>query len=137
MNISIFVNMIKSTYNVIGVMSGTSLDGIDLIHATFTSREKWTFKINRVETKPYNKHWKQVLSNLVNESKEELKEIDEDYTAYLAEVINDFIKTNRIDDIDAVCSHGHTALHQPHLKLTYQIGNMPKLAELFKSDSRL
>ncbi|WP_248724102.1 anhydro-N-acetylmuramic acid kinase [Seonamhaeicola sp. ML3] len=130
MDISIFVNMIKSTYNVIGLMSGTSLDGIDLVYATFSFKEKWSFKINDVENQSYNKHWKQDLGNLVNNTKEELKHIDEAYTAYLAKVINGFIKDNHIVDIDAVCSHGHTALHQPHLKLTYQIGNLPKLATL-------
>jgi anhydro-N-acetylmuramic acid kinase len=122
--------MIKSEYNIIGVMSGTSLDGIDLIYATFVYHGTWDFTIAKAETIAYDISWKQKLSNLVNLSMEELNLLDDDYTGYLANIINDFIDENNIIEIDAICSHGHTALHQPDKKLTYQIGNKPKLAAL-------
>ena len=82
-------------YNVIGVMSGTSLDGLDLIHVTFTLDDKWHFNINNCETIGYDEKWKNVLSKLVEYSPKELSTIDEDYTKYLAEVINHFIKKNK------------------------------------------
>ncbi|WP_299553893.1 anhydro-N-acetylmuramic acid kinase [Seonamhaeicola sp.] len=122
--------MIKSSYNIIGVMSGTSLDGMDLIHVVFQFDTTWKFKIECVETVPYTIEWKTILKDLVNVSKEALQQIDEDYTTHLATVIKDFIKSNNITEIDAVCSHGHTALHRPEKTLTYQIGNMPHLAAL-------
>ena len=124
--------MIKSSYNVIGVMSGTSLDGIDLAYMTLTYKSKWTFNILRTETMPYTSFWKQKLSRLVDCQLEDIKLIDRDYTLYLSEVINDFIRKNQLTHIDAVCSHGHTALHQPEQQLTYQIGNLPKLSSLTK-----
>ena len=50
----------------------------------------------------------------------------------MASAINRFIHKYKISDIDAICSHGHTALHQPENKLTYQIGNLPDLATLLQ-----
>ncbi|MGZ0015072.1 anhydro-N-acetylmuramic acid kinase [Yeosuana sp. AK3] len=124
--------MIKNEYNIIGVMSGTSLDGIDMVYATFNLDEIWRFKINFSVTVPYEKEWIKKLNDLVFMSKSELKQIDEAYTSYLAQNINGFIKTHNISVIDAICSHGHTAWHQPQNKLTYQIGNLPKLATLLQ-----
>ncbi|APY11396.1 anhydro-N-acetylmuramic acid kinase [Seonamhaeicola sp. S2-3] len=126
--------MIKTSYNVIGVMSGTSLDGIDLIYVSFNhNNSKWLFKIHAAETVSYNKEWKEKLRNLVAYSIEELHQIDKEYTSHLAYVINKFITKHSITEIDAVCSHGHTALHQPENRITYQIGNMPHMATLLKN----
>ncbi len=124
--------MIKNEYKVIGVMSGTSLDGIDLALVTFNYDGQWAFNINEAVTVPYSKEWLIELKNLINHSKETLYEIDERYTKYLANIVGSFIADNSIENIDAICSHGHTALHQPENELTYQIGNLPKLAELLK-----
>ncbi|MCL6294073.1 anhydro-N-acetylmuramic acid kinase [Jejuia spongiicola] len=122
--------MMKSKYNVIGVMSGTSLDGIDLVYVTFEFEQTWQFKIIHTETVAYNNYWHEILKNLVSYSLKELQQIDEDYTVYLSNIINSFIEKNNINDVDAICSHGHTALHQPENKLTYQIGNLPNMARL-------
>ena len=124
--------MIKSQYNVIGVMSGTSLDGIDLVYATFNFDTIWSFQILYAETIAYNSYWNGTLKDLVSLSKIELRQIDEDYTRYLASEIKDFIIKYHINEIDAICTHGHTALHQPHKKMTYQIGNLPILASLLQ-----
>ena len=120
--------MKKSEYNVIGVMSGTSLDGIDLVAVKFQFKNSWDFKITHSETVSYSEEWYNTLKKLVTFSVEDLKKIDADYTKYLAGIIKNFITKNTLENIDAVCSHGHTALHQPEKKLTYQIGNLPNLA---------
>lgn len=122
--------MIKSRYNVIGVMSGTSLDGIDLAYLTFECNKKWTFEILNAVTIPYSQFWLEKLSNLIYLNLNDLKQIDVEYTVYLSNVINSFIDEYKIKDIDAICSHGHTALHQPKKGFTYQIGNQKKIAEL-------
>lgn len=124
--------MIKDDYNVIGVMSGTSLDGIDLVYAKFNLNRRWRFEIEHAETVEYDSNWCETLKDLVSKPIEELKTIDANYTEYLAKVIEDFKIKYQIKKIDAICSHGHTALHQPENKLTYQIGNKPLLAELLK-----
>ena len=121
--------MIKKEYNVIGVMSGTSLDGIDLAYISFTFDSKWSFKIKFSDTISYTEEWLSILKNLVSYSLNELQKIDNDYTLYLSEIIQNFIDSSDIKVIDAICSHGHTALHQPNNGLTYQIGNKELLAE--------
>lgn len=122
--------MIKNEYNVIGVMSGTSLDGVDLVYTKLTYNTTWSFEIIHAETMSYSKKWFNILKHLVFYSITELKDIDSDYTIYLAGIIKAFIIKNEIQNLDAVCSHGHTALHQPQNKLTYQIGNLPLLADI-------
>lgn len=122
--------MVETEYSVIGVMSGTSLDGLDLVYVNFVKKKKWSFDIVYAETVEYSPKWYDTLKQLVSFSFKELQNIDDDYIAYLAEAINHFIDKNNIKNIDAVCSHGHTALHQPEKKLTYQIGNKVLLAEL-------
>lgn len=122
--------MIKNTYNIIGVMSGTSLDGIDLVYAKFELKTSWQFSIIYAETVSYDVKWYDKLKNLVSYSTEELQKIDIDYTDYLSSIIKDFIKKYAIKAIDAICSHGHTALHKPENGLTYQIGNRSNLASL-------
>ncbi|WP_290697946.1 anhydro-N-acetylmuramic acid kinase [Lacinutrix sp.] len=119
--------MIKNEYTVIGVMSGTSLDGIDLALINFNLDISWTYKLIKAETIAYTEEWIDKLKTLVNFSKKELKPLDVDYSLYLVEVIDSFIKRNNILEIDAICSHGHTALHEPENRLTYQIGNLPIL----------
>ena len=122
--------MSNKQYSVIGAMSGTSLDGVDLVYVSFNLHEKWKFKIKLAETISYSDYWFNQLKGLINKSKEELKAIDIDYTKYLARIISDFISKNKITLIDFICSHGHTALHQPENKLTFQIGNLPVLSKL-------
>ncbi|MGS2726753.1 anhydro-N-acetylmuramic acid kinase [Psychroserpens sp. BH13MA-6] len=122
--------MTKTNYNVIGVMSGTSLDGIDLAHISFKYDQIWSFNLLAVETVSYSVKWAEILSHLVGLDAEELKIIDKDYTTYLASIINSFIGKNKIEQLDAICSHGHTALHQPDKGITHQIGNLPLLTKL-------
>ena len=121
----------KQTYHVLGVMSGTSLDGIDLaeIHFTFSSETGWSFSFGSLETVAYSKTWRLRLKEAVSFSEEQLQQLNTDYTKLLSEVINTFIASNNIKDLDAVCSHGHTILHQPENGFTLQIGNLPEIAQ--------
>lgn len=125
--------MKKEFYNVIGVMSGTSLDGIDLAHIQFEIKQKqWSFKILESETIPYSSDWVQQLKVAVDFSKTELEILNTNYTELLSDIIVAFIKKYQIENIDAVCSHGHTILHQPQNGFTLQIGNLPEIATLTK-----
>lgn len=126
----IFTNMKKTDYRLIGVMSGTSLDGIDLVLTEMSFLEKTSYKIIASETFPYSREWQKKLEGAINLEAAELNELDNDYTLYLADVINRFIQKYDIDLIDAVCSHGHTVKHTPEQGVTFQIGNRPKLAKL-------
>ncbi|TDE29260.1 anhydro-N-acetylmuramic acid kinase [Flavobacterium ranwuense] len=123
--------MLKKKYIVVGVMSGTSLDGVDLAHIVFTVKNnKWEFQILESETVSYSADWVNQLKIAVDFSDKELQKLNQDYTQLLAAIIFNFIKKHKIENLDAVCSHGHTILHQPQNGFTLQIGNLPEIATL-------
>ena len=125
--------MFKEKYFVVGVMSGTSLDGVDLAHIVFTKvGNEWSFEILQAETIPYSFYWLNKLQTAVTLTSLEIIALNDEYTSHLATVINDFIENNAIKNLDAVCSHGHTVLHQPQKGITLQIGNLPQLATLIQ-----
>ena len=124
--------LIKENYHVIGVMSGTSLDGIDLAEIFFTisNTGTWSFEIGKSETIPYPEIWKQQLQGAISFSEKELLKLNIKYTRHISDVIKTFISKYKLESIDAVCSHGHTILHQPQNGITLQIGNLPQIARL-------
>ncbi len=124
--------MRRKQFRVLGVMSGTSLDGIDLAYLAFTRENGWEASILKAETIPYPQKWVEVLKASAELSRPDIAALDEKYTDYLAEIIQQFIQKNKIEKLDAVCSHGHTVLHQPEEGFTVQIGNLPKLARLLQ-----
>ena len=67
---------INEKYRVLGVMSGTSLDGIDLAICTFTKDTNWKFKIEKSETLEYTYYWKKTLSELHTRSESFISEIN-------------------------------------------------------------
>lgn len=122
--------MLKQFYNVIGVMSGTSLDGVDLVHVHLIIDSKgWQFKIIENQTVAYSLPWFNKLKTAIHCDSTELLQINKEYTQLLGEIIQEFIANNKIENIDAVCSHGHTILHQPDNGFTLQIGNLPQIAQ--------
>jgi anhydro-N-acetylmuramic acid kinase len=122
--------MKKSDYKVLGVMSGTSLDGIDLAECSFSVSEEglWGFEIGVAETIPYSPEWKTRLQEAIHFSEGRLHTLNEQYTLLLGNSIAAFIREHRLKDLDAVCSHGHTILHRPDKGITLQIGNLPEIA---------
>ena len=125
--------MFKETYNVIGVMSGTSLDGVDLAHIHFSIIDgKWQYAILDCETVAYSENWLHQLKVAVDFTTEQLAQLNEDYTLLLGNTIQTFIFKYQLTDLDAICSHGHTILHQPQHGFTLQIGNLPLLAKIVR-----
>lgn len=122
--------MFKENYNVIGVMSGTSLDGVDLACIKFNYSDHWTFEFGLSETVSYSNEWVTILKKAIHYSEEELQDLNVAYTKLLGSIISDFISRNNLSVIDAICSHGHTILHQPQNGLTLQIGNLPMIRDL-------
>jgi len=123
--------MFEQKYNIIGVMSGTSLDGVDLAHIHFSIIDgKWHYEILACDTIAYDEVWLNKLKTAVDFSAEKLVQLNKDYTILLGNFIKTFIDKHHIKNLDAVCSHGHTILHQPQNGFTLQIGNLPEIAKI-------
>ncbi len=108
---------------VLGMMSGTSLDGLDLACAEF----KWTgngfaYKLLSCETIPYTMQWKQKLSEAFHSSEEDIQKLSIEYGKYLGESANDFLRRHQ-ESVQLIGSHGHTVFHKPDQGITLQIGD--------------
>ncbi len=113
------------TFHALGLMSGTSLDGLDICHASFEKDEfgKWNFQILNASTFPYSETWENKLRNAIHLSAEAIFELNAEYGFYLGEKVQEFIKKYSLTNIDFIASHGHTVFHQPQKKFTVQIGD--------------
>ena len=109
----------KLKYTVLGLMSGTSLDGIDLAICTFIKNHKWEYKIKKSNTIKYPIYWKSKLETLHTQSKSTVEKTDIELGKYIGKIVNVFLKGEKIDFI---ASHGHTIFHQPENSYTLQIG---------------
>ena len=117
-----------SIYNVIGLMSGTSLDGVDMLSCVFDKKEgKWEYKINKCITVEYDKTWRKKLSEAHQYNIEQLTALDFEYGHYLGKLTAAFIQRQHLRP-NLVASHGHTILHNPTAGYTLQIGNGAALA---------
>ena len=114
-------------YTVIGVMSGTSLDGIDICKCHFNKHKNWTYRIENGVTIKYSKKWNKTLNSLHSRDEKFINEINIEYGELIGNEINKFIKDNN-SDIDFIASHGHTIFHQPEKKMTLQIGDGQTIA---------
>lgn len=117
-------------WHAIGLMSGTSLDGVDLIYVKFYSNKDYHFEILNAETIKYSDFWKNELQNAFNKDTDKLDKLSLNYGILLAEMINDFIAKNRIVALDFIASHGHTIFHKPEQRFTLQIGDGAQIAKL-------
>tara|TARA_B100001939_G_scaffold162632_1_gene140225 strand:+ start:1877 stop:2935 length:1059 start_codon:yes stop_codon:yes gene_type:complete len=120
----------KDKYKVVGIMSGTSLDGLDFVLVEFFKETKWYFKLISSSTQQYPKKIYEKLKHSSSLHIDDIKILDQFYTIYLSKQISKFLKKNNEHEIDLISSHGHTVLHQPSSGITYQIGNLPILAKL-------
>lgn len=113
-------------YNVIGTMSGTSLDGLDIAYCSFEfSNNKWDFKINETQTIEFPNNLKENLESAIKMNGLDLMITDNSFGNFIGLSIKDFISNKNIKrkEIDCIASHGHTVFHQPEINLTTQIGN--------------
>jgi len=118
----------KDTYKVTGLMSGTSLDGVDIAFCTFTLGEgRWGYKIEKAETISYPDEWRTRLSNVENKSALDFVKADTEYGHYLGKLTREFHLNYNLKP-DFIASHGHTIFHQPENGFTFQIGKGSAIA---------
>jgi anhydro-N-acetylmuramic acid kinase len=113
----------KNSYKAIGMMSGTSLDGLDMACCRFTKKGKWEFKIEAASTVRYPKVWKDKLTMAPFLSGEALVSLDAEYGTFVGEQCQAFMLRNHLRDVELIASHGHTIFHQVKRGFTYQLGS--------------
>ncbi|BFZ24185.1 hypothetical protein BsWGS_27224 [Bradybaena similaris] len=113
-----------TSYHGLGVMSGTSMDGLDLCFAEFTGDSEtdiWGYRIEHAATVPYSKFMQERLANAINLSGIELIKLQSDYSHLVGQCVQKFIESRQLRP-DFVASHGHTVFHQPEIGITLQLG---------------
>ena len=110
-------------YHLIGVMSGTSLDGIDLCYAEFKKGITFESKLIHTSTVDYSETTRSKLIAVEKGSALDLVKADAELGTIIGESINNFIRDHKITKVDAIASHGHTVFHEPNNGYSTQIVN--------------
>lgn len=120
------MNQLKKTFKVLGIMSGTSLDGLDLCLVDFTYfNQQWHFKIVETECINYSNSWQEKLKHAHLLTSQNLVALDREYGRYIGKCAQSFIKSK---ELDLIASHGHTIFHQPNKGYSLQIGHGGEIA---------
>ncbi len=120
--------MADKRYLVVGMMSGTSLDGLDLVLSDFRKgTRQWHYNMIKATTIEYNQHWIHRLEQAVRLDAERFIMLHRDYGQYIGECIEAFLGGAGLT-ADLVASHGHTVFHQPGRGMTFQIGSGASIA---------
>ena len=119
-------------YRIVGLMSGSSLDGLDIVFAEFeASNNNWKYKILAADCYAYDIDWNKRLLNAQNLSAYNYMLLHIDYGKLLAEFVNKFIAENELQhQVQLIASHGHTIFHAPELNMTSQLGDGATIAAL-------
>jgi anhydro-N-acetylmuramic acid kinase len=118
----------KTEYNVLGLMSGTSLDGLDMALCRFVkTEERWDYEVIAARTHPYTEAMRTRLATATELAAREFVQLDVELASAMAKMAGTFLATQSITP-DFIASHGHTIFHQPARRLTSQIGSGAVLA---------
>ena len=119
-----------NVYKVIGLMSGTSLDGLDLAYChIWQEKKQWYFEIKETKSVSYDDKMEERLQKALHLSATELLTLHSTYGTWLGEQCSLFIHQYALD-VDVISSHGHTVHHQPEKGFTYQIGSGQHIANV-------
>ncbi len=111
----------------IGIMSGTSLDGIDIALCHFSKPgNTWNYEIIDAQTISYPAYWIEKLNSAHRLGAEEFLLLHNEYGIYTGELTTEFLRGKETPQL--IASHGHTIFHQPDKKLTFQLGNGASVA---------
>ena len=128
----------KKLYKALGLMSGTSMDGVDASIVCSNDGER-TLNIIKNQYFDYDKDFYEKLTSLrdkITSSKDlkkyldEIKSIEKEITLFHAKVANIMIKTNSEWEPDIIGFHGQTIFHNANEKLSVQLGDGNLLSQL-------
>lgn len=109
-------------YDVIGLMSGTSMDGLDIAYVRFTHDTSWAFQVMQTETITYDSDLLNKLKHAPELDALDLKKLDLHFGKWIGKKVRNFMEVHHISP-ELIVSHGHTVFHQPEIGLTLQIGD--------------
>ena len=117
-------------YRVIGIMSGSSLDGLDIVFTEITENSGvWAFEIVAADCYAYSPDWKARLQNAVSLPALDYQLLHVDYGHFLGKAVNRFIEEKGLQyQVAFIASHGHTTFHVPQKQMTAQLGDGAALA---------
>jgi anhydro-N-acetylmuramic acid kinase len=117
-------------YNVIGLMSGSSMDGLDIAFVHFEEAAgKWQFEILETACVPYSPEWRKDLASSSGLTAKDYLLLHTSYGHYLGNCINVFLEERNLSyQVQLVASHGHTAFHLPAKHMTAQLGDGAAIA---------
>lgn len=116
--------------NVLGIMSGSSLDGLDLAICSFSKKKgQWTFELLQGRTIPYPAEWKIRLEQASDLTGLGLTILDAEYGKFIGKQVAKFLMETHVS-VELICSHGHTIFHQPEIGITFQIGSGAEIAAI-------
>ena len=111
------------SFQILGLMSGSSLDGLDLAHCHFEkSGQSWKGEILKAHTFPFPEKLESQLRTIRQTSFADAAETEAVFVRFCAESIGRFISKFNLEPM-AIASHGHTVFHKPAGRYTLQIGN--------------
>lgn len=118
----------KSWRYVCGIMSGTSLDGLDIALCAIRRQDNhWGFRIISATTIEYPDTWKQRLPRLIGVSGEELAQLHTEFGTFIGEACANFLEKEGLP-CEFISSHGHTVHHRPDTGFTFQLGDGAAIA---------
>ncbi len=116
------------TYKTLGLMSGTSLDGLDLCYCHIIKvDDKWSFEIKKTKSISYSEDMQSELKDSIYLKADTLLQLHNTYGTWLGKQARQFISEEKFE-VDFIASHGHTTHHQPENGLTFQLGSGQHLA---------
>lgn len=120
----------QSSYVALGIMSGTSLDGVDLAMCKFNFNGNFQgYQLISAATFPYPADLYLKLKECIHYEQEAIKKLDVELGTFYAEKVNLFL-ANKEAKPHIIASHGHTVSHRPVEGITLQIGNGQVIADL-------
>ena len=128
--------MKKKVFTALGLMTGTSVDGVDLSLiksdglSYFTSIFNKYYKLD-ADLREGIIELRDKISSVedLKEYSKKLKIIERDLTLFHAEIINEIFKDYK-EDIDLIGFHGQTIFHKPSIKISLQLGDGKLLSQL-------
>ncbi len=117
-------------YRTIGIMSGSALDGLDIVFVEFhENARKWEYEIKEAATYEYSKEWIEKLRNATSLKARDYLLLHTEYGHYIGEAVNRFVEQFGLQyKVQLIASHGHTTFHIPSKKMTAQLGDGAAIA---------